>query len=132
MTLRRIAFATTLIPFLGATAVAAEPSWSALVVVRGAAGPISFDMPDKPTTEPSHIDVTAGDEKAKPNFTMDVSKGDLQAEHIDRIIGVETNTSVQMPAPLIVKFGAKDLCETAARLLSKNANVASVTCFQTN
>jgi hypothetical protein len=130
MTLRRIAFATTLIPFLGATAVAAGPSWSALIIVRDTFGPISFDTPDKPTTDPSHIDVTAGGAKDKPNFTMDVSKGD--SAHVDRVIGVQTNTSVQMRTPIVVKFSDKLLCKTAADLLSKNADVASVTCFQTN
>jgi hypothetical protein len=131
MTLRRITLATIAIPLLSISAVAAGPSWTALVIVRDTTGPVAIDMPDKPTTEPLHVGVNPVDAKDKPFFTMDVTRGDVAA-HIDRVIGVQTNAAVYMAAPVVVRFGSEDLCKMAADLLSKNADVISATCFQTN
>lgn len=102
-------------------------SWTAFIVVQGSSSAIPLDWPTEPNAGP--LKVTVGEKPDKPMAKLEASNaGDAR---VDRVIGVQSVTTVMVPASSALVFTTEALCDKAVAALTKAHQVASATCVQT-
>ncbi len=87
--------------------------------------PAPIMLPDD--NGPTHVQV--GPTVEKPNIDLSVTSQPTQ--HIDRMTGIETNTTINSPSAMTLRFTTQSLCEKAAEKLTKGHSVYNATCLET-
>jgi hypothetical protein len=100
--------------------------WIAFIVMAAVSNPAPLVFPDK--SEPVSVTV-GGQSHKKPN--IDISVTDQPGQHIEKIIGVESNVNVYTPTATTLKFDTAELCDIAAGELAKMPQIMKVICIRT-
>lgn len=102
-------------------------AWTAFVIVQA-----TFSQPvplvNAVPPGPAHIEVTKNDDP-KAKFNLDMTSD--EPAKWTKMVGVEADTTVNVPTVSTISFPTKEMCDAAVTVLQKQGGVYSVSCIQT-